>query len=395
MCDGPTLAHVQQVRARVVGERRIERDRGRGLRARVDADRAQRHRDPDPDRLDVRLLERPQLEEALALRFGRQRVERGALALGEHVPGEAIDLEPAIDVLDVDADVVLERHAARDQPARVREVEAQARVALRRGQLGPPVLAVRELQLARRHAAQLRQHVRGRARAPSGSSGDPRRSESAARARARRRTAARGSARRSLRPRPRRSTRRTAAVHPRAAGPAARSTSRRAARPRPTYSTHAAAPAARAERSARRRAFGSGGALFAAEEAARERRHRLGGACCTAAALRARPSRSAPSSGRPANCISPSCSYSGLHALGEQAHAVQVGHDAREEQVAEHVHLARGQEAAARLPLRRGRSARTRRSARSARASRGRPRTRSARAPRSRAAGSSFTNCSM
>ena len=97
----------------------------------------ERDLEPEAARLDVRLFERPVVEEPLRLAlgrpgpqladFGRREVPIGDLDGGAGAPG----------VLDVDADLAVPRHQADDHAVRVREVEAQRRLDQRRRDLGP------------------------------------------------------------------------------------------------------------------------------------------------------------------------------------------------------------------------------------------------------------------
>ena len=87
---------------------------------------AERQRQAESARLDVRLFQRPVIEEHAPLFLVRQALQVGDFTRREKAARHVVR-ELAVDVLDVDADLAADRHRARDQAVGMRNVEAQVR----------------------------------------------------------------------------------------------------------------------------------------------------------------------------------------------------------------------------------------------------------------------------
>ena len=110
---------------RIVLNARREGDRRPPPRGEVEREPVERDLQAEPAGLDVGLLERPIVEEGVRARGGGQLRERFDLGRREVTLPLVVGRAPAVDPLDVDADVALRRHRARHQAPRVGQVEAQ------------------------------------------------------------------------------------------------------------------------------------------------------------------------------------------------------------------------------------------------------------------------------
>ena len=96
---------------------------GRWRSIEIDRHREERSRHAEAERLDVRLLHRPQRHRAFASCGKGKRIEPGDLGLREHRVDHFEDLVAARDRLDVDAELFVSCDRADDDVAMVRRVE--------------------------------------------------------------------------------------------------------------------------------------------------------------------------------------------------------------------------------------------------------------------------------
>ncbi len=156
VCIGRT-EELELPRARIVVQLGGERNRrGRGGRE-LEREGAQRQGEAHAAGLDVRLLQRPVVEERPVPVGLRDAGQRAGLGLGEIALGDVQAGRPAADVLDVDADIARQRHRAGNQSVGMRQVEAQ-REGHRRGRhFGPAPLVLLERPRRRVDARVVRQ----------------------------------------------------------------------------------------------------------------------------------------------------------------------------------------------------------------------------------------------
>src|SRR6185503_1815376 len=118
---------LQELPARwIILERGLEGDLRRIWRLQREREITERQRQAEPARLDVGLLQRPVVEEDLALLNVRQLAQVADLARREMTAGDIVR-EVTADMFDINADLTANRHRARDQAFGVRDVEAQVR----------------------------------------------------------------------------------------------------------------------------------------------------------------------------------------------------------------------------------------------------------------------------